>query len=201
MKSNSSRWGSASKSERDRLADLNDQYASMLGNILRREVTRDGDGVWWVNGKRLYDVYHKGGIVGGKGSLRDSEVMSVLEKGELVLDRAKKDSLYEYVDLSTYILKRFGSALNENSDLIKTSVMANSFDKLNRSVSNSVPEMNNSGSSYVVEKLEVNSPIQVIEKLDKTEIRRHARTIGEIAAGSIKEEFGQRGIRATSQQL
>lgn len=63
-------------------------------------------------GKLLYDCYHSGGIVGGTGSLKDNEVMAILEKGEAVLDKTREEGLYRLIDFVTVISKKFENALS-----------------------------------------------------------------------------------------
>ena len=48
--------------------------------------------------------------------------------------------------------------------------------------------------NYIIESLQVTTPIQVLQKLDEEDIREHARTIGDISAKYIQEGFTRKGI-------
>lgn len=68
--------------------ELSRKYADLLGGSL----WRGSDGVWYLpDGRKLYDtsmfIYHKGGVVGDTGTLRDDEVLTKLQTGETVLTR------------------------------------------------------------------------------------------------------------------
>lgn len=52
--------------------------------------------------------YHTGGVVDGRGAINDTEVLAVLEKGEVVLDGTKKQGLYRLVDFNRVLAERLG---------------------------------------------------------------------------------------------
>lgn len=45
-----------------------------------------------------YLKYHSGGIAGDKGTLRQNEMIAVLEEGEAVLDKKKQESAMNMID-------------------------------------------------------------------------------------------------------
>ena len=64
----------------------------------------------------LYDkyrryIYHKGGVAGDKPTLKQNEVMAILEKGEPVLDKKKEEGLYRIIDFTTVLSEKFGKAI------------------------------------------------------------------------------------------
>lgn len=67
MKANSANWSAASASERRRLEQENENYASKIANITGKSVYKDGDGVWWIDDKELYS-YKTGGLADFTGA-------------------------------------------------------------------------------------------------------------------------------------
>lgn len=103
MRDNSDAWWASSDEGRARLDDQNKRLASQIEELINKKLVRK-DGVWYigsVGGEKLYEKYkyHKGGIVGNDPSIKDNEVLSLLEKDEMVLDKSKKEGLYKLVDL------------------------------------------------------------------------------------------------------
>jgi hypothetical protein len=91
MRENGSKWGSASKTEQDRLAADNEKLGADLGKLLQEDVYRDKNGVWWIGDKKLFEVYHSGTpSAGGKATLKQNELWAKLEEGETVLNRGKQ---------------------------------------------------------------------------------------------------------------
>ena len=75
-------------------------------------------GVWYIKsdsnnpanaGKALIatykDVYHTGGIAGG-GTLRENEMIALLEKGEPIISNQNKDSLFELISFTQKLSKQ-----------------------------------------------------------------------------------------------
>lgn len=103
MRDNSDAWWASSDEGRARLDDQNKRLASQVEALIDEKLVRK-DGVWYigsVGGEKLYEKYkyHKGGIVGNDPNIKDNEVLSLLEKDEMVLDKSKKEGLYKLVDL------------------------------------------------------------------------------------------------------
>ena len=204
MKANSSAWGATEDTDRRRqLEDANQKLGKRLVALGVNAVYNRGDGVWYIGtigGKKLYDEYpkyHTGGIV-GTGTLKDNEVMSILEKGEAVLDKPKKKSLYRILDKSV----EFGDLIGKLTNVL-TGGFHNSADKfrdiVDKDIDKTLSQMNSDNSmSCHIERIEVTAPIQVSEKLDRDTIRKHAQTIGEVSAQYIKEGFTKRGIKSTA---
>lgn len=121
MRALSAQWFSADASTQQQLSN----QALQLGASLAAygiSATRDQNGAWHITsdslnpsnvGKLLYDCYHTGGIVGGDSSLKQNEVMAVLEKGEAVLDEQKEKALYRIIDFTTVLSEKLGKAIGE----------------------------------------------------------------------------------------
>ncbi len=113
MKSNGAAWSSAtSESEKTALSAENNRLASMVSRVSGQSVSRDGNGVWWIGNKKLFDSYHSGGIAGNQPTLKQNEVMAVLEKGEPVLDAPKEKGLYKIIDFIDVLSTKLGKVIN-----------------------------------------------------------------------------------------
>ena len=98
MKANSASWFSGNQTA---LANENAGYAAQISSLIGEEVVRGNDGVWYigrVGGPKLYDdykkyCYHTGGVVGNAPTLKQNEVLSLLNKGEVVLTATQQSNL------------------------------------------------------------------------------------------------------------
>lgn len=189
MESNAAEWKVADKqgnsTKKDSLAATNRQLAADLAYYLGRNIENIG-GTWYIDGQPLFDVYHTGGIVGGKGTLKQNEVMAVLEEGEIVLDEGKEKVLYRFVDFAQMMSEKLGRAFDNVS-------FKNAFSGQNRMpalVGNAIPETTNNMNFNPI----VNVNIQHSGSLDDGDAKR----FGSIAANSVLSEltdaFSRRGI-------
>ena len=133
MKQNSAAWSSASASEQTRLANENVRLANTLEGLLGTSVTNKyGD--WYINGKLLYDVYHKGGVVGG-GTSQARERFALLQDNEWVLAEDQIKSLERLLSV--------GQMLRDKSSLLADSIFNGMIDNIAarpiRSISGSLP--------------------------------------------------------------
>lgn len=106
MKANSMAWNTATNEGKNKLAADN----QTLGNQLRQYIPDlyfdTASGTWYLNRSktvRLYDRYHTGGIAGGDATLKQNEMLAVLEKGEAILDAKKETALFRLIDFATVI--------------------------------------------------------------------------------------------------
>lgn len=199
MKSNSSNWSEG----RTDLEDANVRMASYIEDLSGQKVWKDENGVWWIGNDKLYDsygTYHTGGIVGDKGSIKDNEMFALLEEGELVLNQGKKDAAYKYVDIATYMMKKFGASIDNLSatSSITPQMLANSMGNLGDKSGGTLANILGKSSNIIIESIEVTAPIQVLQKLDEDDIREHSRMIGDISAKYIQEGFTRKGIVPTT---
>lgn len=122
--------GSSTSSERKKILS---EENLRLGNQLKqyginadRSTNKEDYGTWYTDPSHrelLFEkyknyIYHKGGIAGDNPTLKQNEVMAVLEKGEAVLDRKREQGLYRLVEFATTLSDKF-------SKLIKSQDMSN----------------------------------------------------------------------------
>ena len=94
MKYNGQQWHTASAAQQQKLQDDNVKLAADLSQLLGTPVTIK-NGVWWINGKKLFEVYHTGtASVGGIPTLQQNEMWAKLQKGEMVLNQSQQDGLW-----------------------------------------------------------------------------------------------------------
>jgi len=119
MYANSQEHHTATKERKAWLSNRNLQLGAMLAQY-GVNTHREDDGVWYMNGSKqlLYDkyrkyIYHNGGIAGDNPTLKQNEIMAVLEKGEAVLDEKKQQELHRLIKFATELSDEF-------SELVKT---------------------------------------------------------------------------------
>ncbi|MGM9608345.1 MAG: hypothetical protein ACI3XJ_12655 [Oscillospiraceae bacterium] len=103
MKANSAAWFSGDQTA---LANENASYASRISSLIGEPVVRGDDGVWYigsVGGPKLYDdykkyCYHTGGVVGNVPTLKQNELLSLVNKGEVVLNATQQSNLMAMLD-------------------------------------------------------------------------------------------------------
>lgn len=106
MKVNSGAWAGASNTERTKLEENNILLAQRIAALIGEAVVRGNDGWWYigrVGGPKLYDdykkyCYHTGGVVGNAPTLKQNEVLSLLNKGEVVLTATQQSNLMAMLD-------------------------------------------------------------------------------------------------------
>lgn len=174
MKVNSSRWHSAlSDDERAYYENQNKKIASQVSAILGRKLVIGGDGVWYLDrlgGNRLFDIYHKGGVVGGNATPGDNEVFALLEKGEYVLNEKQQSALAKLVSLGKTLA-------GETKDRLVSSVS---------------PVMSETGGDTFNADFEVN--FNVNDGLSESEMRRYGETFANMAIKKLQSAFTRSGI-------
>lgn len=117
MYANSQEHHTASKERKAWLDSRNLQLGSMLAQY--GVYTHRDNGTWYIDGTNelLYDkykkyLYHKGGIAGDEPTLKQNEIMAILEKGETVLDKKKEQGLYRLIDFTTTLADKFGKLVS-----------------------------------------------------------------------------------------
>ena len=112
MKANSAAWHSASPERQAELANENEWIATTKLAELIPGLHRGSDGVWYMpDGRKLYDVYHEGGVVGHNVSLRQDEMMAVLQKGELVLTKQQQSVMGDAITFMESLRDRISGAM------------------------------------------------------------------------------------------
>lgn len=120
MEKNSAAWFGASEAKQKELNEANLQ----LSNALRQygEDPKRVNGTWYASdGTLLYEKYHTGGVVGDASTLRQDEMMAILQKGEIVLDKPKQQSLDSILKVMSAITS--GLSASALPDLSKTAQM------------------------------------------------------------------------------
>ena len=120
MEKNSAAWFGASEAKQKELNEANLQ----LSNALRQygEDPKRVNGTWYASdGTLLYEKYHTGGVVGDASTLRQDEMMAILQKGEIVLDKPKQQSLDSILKVMSVITS--GLSASALPDLSKTAQM------------------------------------------------------------------------------
>lgn len=128
MKKNSDTWSANMTAEQKKtLNQKNADYAGQLNSQYNLDVHYDGrTGVWYDKyGNNIYDkylgIYHTGGVVGDASTLRQDEMVAILQKGEIVLDKPKQQSLDSILKVMSAITS--GLSASALPDLSKAAQM------------------------------------------------------------------------------
>lgn len=128
MKKNSDTWSANMTAEQKKaLNQKNAGYAGQLNSQYDLGVHYDGHtGVWYDKyGNNIYDkylgIYHTGGVVGDASTLRQDEMMAILQKGEIVLNKPQQQSLDSILKVMSAITN--GLSASALPDLSKTAQM------------------------------------------------------------------------------
>lgn len=120
MKKNSENWFSATDAKKGELDKENVDLAATLEQYGEKADRRNG--TWYASdGTPLYLKYHTGGVVGDASTLRQDEMMAILQKGEIVLDKPKQQSLDSILKVMSAITS--GLSVSALPDLSKTAQM------------------------------------------------------------------------------
>ena len=131
MYENSREHWTASADRKKQLKDENAKLGSVDLAKYGIKAVRDDKGWWHFNsesGDILYDpnkplgpqlskfaYYHSGGIAGGSPTLKQNEIMAILEKGEAILDEQKERGLYRLVEFATTLSDKFSEFIRSSS--------------------------------------------------------------------------------------
>lgn len=111
MRENGKKWYSASGEEKSRLHADSQEKANQIARLGVSTRYNPKTGEWFIAsdkwnpsyvGRKLFDVYHTGGVVGG-GTIKDDEQLALLKKGEWVLN----NPMVESVKRMTTMMKAF----------------------------------------------------------------------------------------------
>lgn len=122
MKEYGAQWNASnSSSTNDRLHKAAAAEAAKLSQYGVQVSFDPNSGVWWITkdeldpsnvGKQLHSVYHQGGVAGDNPTLKQNEVLSVLEKGEIILDEPKERELFRLIDFATKLSDKFSELID-----------------------------------------------------------------------------------------
>lgn len=154
------------------------------------------NGAWYdADGSLLFDkykryIFHTGGVIGDKPTLKQNELFVKAEMGEAVFTEKQQEGLYRLVNEQETMLARFGNlfqAMSGNNmlvDKVRSQIMQDS--QQAQSVTN------NAGGTY-----SITVPMQVypLQKLDDAEIQGLTKKISDFTIHELDEVFTLRGKR------
>lgn len=201
MKANSKQHGNEDADGKLRLNKENLRLGEELQKLIGRTVVRGNDGVWYldkVGGAQLYftypySTYHTGGIVGDQPTTEQDEMFALLEKGEAVLTEPQQKVLYRILDASETLANKLGIGGLYQSMNGSGYAETQSHNAVMRDMQQAQAA---SGGNHVSQSIgDVTVPVHVMvtEKLDKSDIQRLSREIGNIAGEEIAGSFIRAG--------
>lgn len=105
MKKNAVAWHSADSATKRDLEKANEDYAKSIEDLIHQKVEKKS-GTWYVGGEELFlKKYHSGGIAGG-GSLKENELMSVLEDGEPIISNRNRAAFFSMLEFTSHLSKK-----------------------------------------------------------------------------------------------
>lgn len=202
MKANSRAWGSASASEQKSLADENLGLSKELEKLIGRTVIRGDDGVWYldkIGGAQLfatypYSTYHTGGIVGDDATPKQDEMFALLKKREAVFTEPQQEVVYRVLKTDETIAGKLGisGGLYHSMNGSGYAEMQ-SHNAVMRDMQQAQAASGGNHMSQSIGDVTVPVHVMVTEKLDKSDIQRLSREIGNIAGEEIAGSFIRAG--------
>ena len=202
MKANSQAHHNASTEEKARLNRENLDLGEELQRLIGRTVVRGNDGVWYldkVGGAQLYSTYpystyHTGGIVGDDATPKQDEMFALLKKREAVFTEPQQEVVYRVLKADETIAGKLGI-----SGGLYHSMNGSGYAEMqshNAVMRDMQQAQAASGGNHVSQSIgDVTVPVHVMvtEKLDKSDIQRLSREIGDVASQEIYESFVRGG--------
>lgn len=200
MKANSIQHGSEDAAGKLRLNKENLRLGEELQSLIGRTVVRGDDGVWYldkVGGAQLYatypySTYHTGGIVGDEPTAKQDEMFALLKKREAVFTEPQQETIYRVLKEDETVAGKLGiSGLYNN---MNGSIYAEmqSQNAIKRDMQQAQSTVTGSQQNFNIEN-HVPVHVMVTEKLDKSDIQRLSREIGNIAGEEIAASFIRAG--------
>ena len=202
MKANSAQHGSEDDAGKLRLNKENLRLGEELQGLIGRTVVRGDDGVWYldkVGGAQLYSTYpystyHTGGIVGDDATPKQDEMFALLKKREAVLTEPQQEITYRILKADETIAGKLGirGGLYHSMNGSGYAEMQ-SHNAVMRDMQQAQAASGGNHVSQSIGDVTVPVHVMVIEKLDKSDIRRLSKEISSVAAEGISEAFIKRG--------
>lgn len=200
MKANSAQHGSEDAAGKLRLNKENLRLGEELQSLIGRTVVRGDDGVWYldkVGGAQLYatypySTYHTGGIVGDEPTAKQDEMFALLKKREAVFTEPQQETIYRVLKEDETVAGKLGiSGLYNN---MNGSIYAEmqSQNAIKRDAQQAQSTVTGAQQNFNIES-HVPVHVMVTEKLDKSDIQRLSREIGNIAGEEIAASFIRAG--------
>lgn len=202
MKANSQAHHAADTAGKARLNKANLDLGAELQGLIGRTVVRGNDGVWYldkVGGAQLYSTYpystyHTGGIVGDDATPKQDEMFALLKKREAVFTEPQQEVVYRVLKADETIAGKLGI-----SGGLYHSMNGSGYAEMqshNAVMRDMQQAQAASGGNHVSQSIgDVTVPVHVMvtEKLDKRDIQRLSREIGNIAGEEIAGSFIRAG--------
>ena len=184
MAANSKAWLTAGSARQADLAADNEELAARLQSYIGKKVSKDGSGVWWLGGNKLYDM-----ITAQNAASSPITRSTAIDAVNKALSPITGNNAVNIIDI---IGQRLGKTIPTSSiQSLYPSVAAS----VAQSVVSAVKDVKGQAApSYTIDNLEVNVPIQVAQKLDANTIKQYASTIGSTVVDYISSGFAKRGI-------
>lgn len=158
--------------------NANKKIALEIEGLTGLDVTYNrSTGKWLINGEELYAKYHTGGVVGENPTLKQNEIMAVLEKGEIVFNQKTQGVLF---DLLSGVKTMYSMAsqinpggLDINSAMIPTASM--------------LPKQPNAEVN-----IEINSPIEINGMSNSdiiSQLESHGKRLAEIVSSELSKNI------------
>jgi Chromosome segregation ATPases len=198
MKVYAGQWNASNpQSVNDRLHEEAARLASQLSQHGVQVSFDRSSGTWTIvkdeinpsnSGRALYNTYHTGGIASMTPTLKDNEVMAILEKGEPVLDAPKKEGLYKLIDFTTMLSERLGSTIHTGA-----------FDMLSGGRGllppiASLPRIDESAASSFIFNPKIQISIEHHGSLGDADAERFGGIVADSALSKLTDAFNQRGV-------
>ncbi len=132
--------------------------------------------------------YHNGGVV-DEANLNKDESLAILQKGEVVLNDGKQQSLYRIIDFQTELSKKLGVALN-NTPLFGARP---NFGELASRLADNVQNVSNS----VVFEPHIEVVIQGGTNMSESSAKAYGEQIANATIDKLYSAFERRGINST----
>lgn len=200
MNTLSKSWSaSMTKEQKD---SLHNQVAALAEQLKKYGVYvsyNSSSGVWTVTkdalnsanvGKSIYaaEYHHTGGAVGNDPTLKQNEIITVAEKGELVLTEKQQDNLYRILDFSETMLGMYGSLLNSVSE---NSMLRDSLNNQIKSNNQQAQNVVNYGGDTINNYVTI--PVTVKGEMTDAQIDKLKKEVSNYTVQSINDAFYKRG--------
>ena len=152
-------------------------------------ITYNGKDAWINNGcgKLIEETpkYHTGGVAGNEATLRDNEVLTVLEEGEMILTDKMKKAAYTLINFKDYLEQKLGNAIGTIPSPVAQIPALAGVDRIGGGASG-IGQVNFSPTIQV----EINHSGTMTDEA----ARQYGKTIANTAMDELYEGFRQRGI-------
>ena len=144
-----------------------------------------------MSGSTGLPKYHSGGTVSNAGSINDHEVMAVLEKGELVLDKQRKTGLYRIIDFQKTLSEKLGTAIG-NFGFRRPDIQTA---EMGTPVKDGVPAISQTSNFSPT----INVELTTDGNMTEGDAKRYGEKIADVAIDKLYNAFTRRGVTGAHQ--